>query len=104
MTSPLPARPQDVLPDEVDRTEIDGIVMRKGTVAAFVRNALRWTDPDTGDAERAALTDAIVEAVPALRALGVLAVFDIRDARLRALIAAADAPSTSRDNADEARA
>lgn len=101
MTSPLPARPQDVLPDEHDRTEIDGIVMRKGTVAAFVRNALRWTDPDTEDAERAALADAIVEAVPALRALGVLAVFEVRDARLRALIAAGDASSTAQSDASQ---
>lgn len=98
MTSPLPARPQDVLSDDADRTEIGGIVMRKGTVAAFVRNALRWTDPDTADAERAALADAIVEAVPALHALGVLAVFDVRDPRLRALIAAENPSSTAQSN------
>lgn len=96
MTSAPPARPQDVLPDDVDRTEIDGIVMRKGTVAAFVKNAIRWSDPDTGDEERAALAGAIVEAVPALRALGVLTVFDVRDTRLRALVEAGGAATPGR--------
>ncbi len=87
MSSPTATRPEDVLPDHLDRIEMDGVTMRKGTVAAFLRNAVRWTDPATTPDDRAALRPVIIEAVPALRTLGLLAIFEARDAGLRRLIA-----------------
>ena len=64
-----PLRPEDVLPDGIDRAEIDGVTVRKGTVAAFLQNAMRWNDPATPDGERDALAREIAGSVPALRAL-----------------------------------
>lgn len=33
----VPLRPEDALPDQIDRAEINGVTVRKGTVAAFLR-------------------------------------------------------------------
>jgi hypothetical protein len=85
-SSAVALRPEDMLPDDVDRTEIGGVVVRKGTVGAFLQNAMRWSDPGTTDVKREALTREIVVSVPALRALGVFDVFDVRDEGLRKLI------------------
>lgn len=80
-------RPEDALPDQTERAEINGVSVRKGTVAAFLQNAMRWSDAATADADREELSREIAESVPALRALGVFAVFEARNERLRALIA-----------------
>jgi len=81
------SRPEDILPDDTDRTDFGGVTIRKGTIAAFLQNAMRWSDPGTSDAERKLLEDAIVEAMPALRAVGLFDVLDARDEQLRALLA-----------------
>ncbi|WP_236552755.1 hypothetical protein [Sphingomonas sp. 8AM] len=83
-----------MLPDHLDRIEVDGLTLRKGTVAAFLRNAIRWTDPATPPDDRETLSSAIVEAVPALRTLGLLVIFEARDPELRRLIA--DVPEVGR--------
>lgn len=82
------ARSEDSLPDGQEHAHIGGMEMRKGTVAAFLRNALKWGEPDISDMDRDALIRAMTEAVPALRALGVFSVFEFRDERLRALLTA----------------
>lgn len=78
-------RAEDLLPDHLDHTRIDGVLVRKGSVGAFLANARVWSD---GDADaRAQAERHIAEALPALRALGLFEVFEIRDARLRAWVA-----------------
>jgi hypothetical protein len=81
-----PLRPEDALPDQIDHAEIGGVTVRKGTVAAFLQNAIQWSDPETPDADRDAFAHEIAGAVPALRALSVFTVFTVRDERLRALM------------------
>lgn len=80
-------RPDDVLDDGQERAEFDGISIRKGTVAAFIQNAQRWLDHATSDADRAVLSDELRSLMPSIQALGVLTVFEIRDERLRNLLA-----------------
>ncbi|WP_057919146.1 hypothetical protein [Lysobacter antibioticus] len=78
-------RAEDLLPDHLDHTRIDGVLVRKGSVGAFLANARVWSD---GDADaRAQAERHIVEALPALRALGLFEVLEIRDPRLRVLVA-----------------
>jgi hypothetical protein len=77
------SRPQDVLPDHVEHADINGVTVRKGTIAAFLQNAMRWSDPATADADRPALEREIAAAMPALQAVGVFTVFEVRDERLR---------------------
>ncbi|WP_437524883.1 hypothetical protein WME79_36885 [Sorangium sp. So ce726] len=75
-------RAQDILPDDVNQAEINGVTVRKGSVAAFLINARLFADPHT----RAAAERDIIDALPALRALGLFAVLEIRDAELRAFV------------------
>jgi hypothetical protein len=77
-------RAEHFLPDHVDHVDFNGVTIRKGTVDAFLANALAWTDPASTEAARAAAATDIIAALPALRAVGLFDVFEIRDVRLRA--------------------
>lgn len=79
-------RAQDVLPDNTDHGQFNGVTVRKGTVGAFLANARVWLDPATTDEARAGAARDIEEALPALKALGLFEVLAIRDSRLQALL------------------
>lgn len=81
-----PISPKDVLPDQVDRAEVNGVMVRKGTVAAFLQNAMRWSDTATPAKDRDAFEREITNSIPALQALGVFSVFELRDERLHAFM------------------
>ncbi|HTH73611.1 MAG TPA: hypothetical protein VL635_04315 [Trinickia sp.] len=76
-------RPEDILPDSVDHITIDGTVLRKGTVAAFLANATIWLDVNASAHERMQAEAEIADALPALRALGLFDVLEVRDDALR---------------------
>ncbi len=78
-------RADQILPDDADHARFAGLTIRKGTVAAFLANARTWTRTDAGADERAQAWARIVEDLPALRALGLFDVLEIRDERLREL-------------------
>ncbi|MEU5304160.1 hypothetical protein ACH4YO_14460 [Streptomyces noursei] len=80
-------RPEDVLPEGIDSTAINGLTVRKGSVAAFVANALRLDDLSEGTPEYAALVTQMRELAPALRAIGVLDVFRPRSPAVERIIA-----------------
>ncbi|QCP52554.1 hypothetical protein FAZ95_25675 [Trinickia violacea] len=79
-------RAEDMLPDDKNAGEFNGVVVRKGSVGAFLANAKTLADPQVSDEARALAERDMVELLPALRALGVFDVFEIRDATLRALV------------------
>ena len=79
-------RAADILPDHVNDGTFNGVSVRKGTVGAFLANARVWVDPLTPANERTTAQNDIVDALPALRALGLFDLLEIRDAGLRALI------------------
>lgn len=76
-------RAEQVLPDSADRIEIRGATIRKGTVGAFLANARLWTDPQTSEQARAEAEADMLDALPALRAIGLFDVLDIRNVALR---------------------
>lgn len=80
-------RAQDVLPDHVNEVEVGGITVRKGSVGAFLANARVLQDPTAPAAARAAAAGDIQALAPALRALGLFEVLEVRDPHLRALVA-----------------
>ena len=82
-------RADQILPDDVNHGRFQGVTIRKGTVAAFLANARTWTDARASAGERAQASREIVRDLPALRALGLFEVLEIRDERLRALVEAA---------------
>ncbi len=77
---------QDILPDEFNQRELDGVAVRKGTVGAFLVNARTWCDANSTARQREGARRDIVEALPALRALGLFSVLSIRDPALRELV------------------
>ena len=79
-------RAADILPDHANDGTFNGVTVRKGTVGAFLANARVWVDPLTPANERTVAQNDIVDALPALRALGLFDLLEIRDAGLRALI------------------
>ena len=81
-------RADQILPDDVDHGQFNGVTIRKGTVAAFLANARTWADAHACASARTQAQDQIVADLPALRALGLFEVLEIRDERLRSMVAA----------------
>ena len=79
---------QDLLPEHVNQGEFGGVTVRKGTVGAFLVNARIWMDRSASAQNRAEAERDIVDALPALRALGIFEVLEIRDAALRSMVEA----------------
>jgi hypothetical protein len=77
-------RADQLLPDDADRIDAGGTTIRKGTVGAFLVNARVLTDPGATPAERACAEADVIDALPALRAIGLFDVLEVRDAALRA--------------------
>ncbi|MHC8287808.1 hypothetical protein ACYZUD_13470 [Pseudomonas sp. XS1P51] len=78
-------RAEDLLPDELNEGQFNGIAVRKGTVGAFLINTRTLSDPLASDEQRRMAEHDIVEALPALRALGLFDILQIRDESLRAM-------------------
>lgn len=87
-------RAKDVLADDASHVEMNGVTVRKGTVAAFIANAAAFEDGKlTGAARQTVLAD-IRDALPALRAAGLFDVLEIRNPQLRAFV---DQPASEPD-------
>lgn len=74
---------QDVLPDGMNEGTFNGMAVRKGTVGAFLANVRVCTDPAASDEAQAAARRDIQDAMPALRALGLFDLLEVRDPALR---------------------
>ena len=81
-------RAEDVLPDQQNQGQFNGVTVRKGTVGAFLVNAKVWLDESSSIAERSTAERDIADALPALHALGLFDILQVRDAALRKLVAA----------------
>ncbi|MQA38709.1 hypothetical protein [Rugamonas aquatica] len=80
-------RAQDILPDHVNTGEFNGVTVRKGTVGAFLANARTLQAEDSTEKTRDEARADIIDAVPAMAALGIFDVFEISDPALRELVA-----------------
>jgi hypothetical protein len=78
---------EDVLPDDVNLRDFGGLQVRKGTVAAFLANARTWLADTTSPEARAEAERDLIATLPGVHALGLFDVLDVRDPRLRQLIA-----------------
>ncbi len=76
-------RAEDLLPEHVNTGEFNGVTVRKGTVGAFLVNTRIFLDPCSPiDTCQQAEAD-MIDALPALCALGIFDAFEMRDLRLR---------------------
>ncbi len=79
-------RAKDLLPDSTNQIERHGVAIRKGTVGAFLANARLWSDTNGDPGQRRIAEQDMVDALPALRALGLFDIFALRDPALRMLL------------------
>lgn len=86
-------RAEDILSEDQNQVERDGVVIRKGSVGAFLANANIWCDPTANAEQRLAAEGDILAVLPALRVLGLFEVFAIRDTALRQLVETHHEPS-----------
>lgn len=63
-------RPDDVLPDTESFVNLNGITVRKGSIAAFLKNIDLLEDLHSSEQEKAAALDMIKQLVPVIRASG----------------------------------
>lgn len=63
-------RPEDILADNKDFVELNGLSARKGSIAAFLKNIDLFEDPDTSNAQKAASLAMIKELAPVIIATG----------------------------------
>lgn len=80
-------RAQDILPDNINQVEVNDVAVRKGTVDAFLINARLWLKPGATAEEREVTEQDILDALPALVALGLFDFLSIRDPKLREFVA-----------------
>jgi hypothetical protein len=90
-------RAEDILPDQVNSSEMNGILVRKGTVGAFLANARIIKDPEADDRQRTLARQHMADLIPALQALGLFEFFALKDDDLRSFVAARIATEKSRD-------
>src|SRR5437879_5135313 len=70
MSNKNSVRPEDVLPDDVNSTVINGIPVRKGTIAAFLANSDILENPSASSQQKQAAIKMMKELAPAVIALG----------------------------------
>ncbi|MEM6581625.1 MAG: hypothetical protein AAF699_10155 [Pseudomonadota bacterium] len=82
-----PVSAQDILKDGEDFKTIKGVRVRKGTIAAAIRNIARLENASSE--QRSAILDAIKESAPALVALDVHQFFECRNEEVEKILAEA---------------
>ena len=82
--------PENVLPDGADHAELGGVVVRKGSVAAFVANARNLEELEHDSAAYRATVAEMERLVPVLRAVGLFDVFEPKSEPVRRIVRAAD--------------
>ena len=85
-------RADEMLPDHVNEGNFGGVSVRKGSVGAFIANHRVILDPASTSEQKTTATRDLKALVPALQALGLFEVMEIRDPAIRALIAEEQAP------------
>ena len=83
---PSPVRPEDLLPDDQNSAEINGTVVRKGTVAAFLANARTLGALPPGSPDREPIIEQLRGSAQVLREIGLFDVFELRSRELAELI------------------
>jgi len=79
-------RPEDVLPDDVSRKVMNGVIVRKGSVAAFVANAKALDALAPTTSEYAEIATQLQALAPAVAAAGVFDVFELRSAEIAKIV------------------
>lgn len=79
-------KPEDMLPDDVNEKIINGVVARKGTIAALIGNIKKYEDPSTPEEVKTDIIEAIKDLIPAANAIGLFDIATIKNAEVQSII------------------
>jgi hypothetical protein len=82
-------RAENLFPDGLDSIEVDGVRVRKGSIAAFIYNALALDQLDPGANGYDQAAETIRDLTPVLRAVRVFDVFALRSERVAQIVESA---------------
>lgn len=85
-----PVRPEDLFPDGPDSMDVDGVRVRKGSIASFIYNALMLDRLDPSSAEYQRALSGVRDLVPLLRSVRVFDVFSVRSERVAEVVRETD--------------
>ncbi|MCE2992902.1 MAG: hypothetical protein ACK5WS_07370 [Alphaproteobacteria bacterium] len=83
-------RPEDVLSDSQNTTVVDGLTVRKGSVAAFLRNIEVLEDKQSSAEQSAAALNIIKELSPAIVAVGLHKHAEFKNKQVEAILVEAE--------------
>jgi hypothetical protein len=83
-------RPEDVLPDGVDTTAINGKMVRKGTIAAFLANADILENQHATEQQRREALNMMKELAPAVIAIGLHKHVIFKNSQVEQILVAAE--------------
>jgi hypothetical protein len=81
-------RAEEFMPDNTNQASVNGTMVRKGSVGAFLANAKILNDAASSAEARVQAEKDIVDGLPALRATGLFDVLEVKDIKLRAFVEA----------------
>jgi len=82
-------QPEDVLPDDVSRKVMNDVAVRKGSVAAFVANVKALETLAATTPEYAEVVAQLQALAPAVAAVGLFDVFELRSTEIAKIVGAA---------------
>lgn len=88
-SSHTPLTPHDLLADGADGSVINGTFVRKGSIGSFIQNVKLLAGLTEESEEFRAIAEQIRHIKPALDAVGLFDVFEVRDPRVTAILAGA---------------
>lgn len=86
MSQIKPSRPEDILSDENNFTNYNGLNIRKGTVAAFLNNAIIIDNEEPNTSTYIEAEKLIKDTIPNLKALRIFDVFNIKSEKVKKII------------------
>ncbi|VVC75428.1 hypothetical protein AQUSIP_07180 [Aquicella siphonis] len=90
MSNMNPVLPEDVLPDGVDTTAINGKIVRKGTIAAFLANADILENPAATQQQKQQAINTMQELAPAVITIGLHKHVVFRNAQVEQILVDAE--------------
>lgn len=83
-------RPEDILPDGVESASINGKMIRKGSIAAFIANAEILENNNSTEQQKQYAINMLIELAPAVIAVGLHRHVEFKNPRIEQILVEAD--------------
>jgi hypothetical protein len=85
-----PIRPEDILPDGVDSASINGRIVRKGSIAAFLANADILENGNSTAQQKQNAINMLIELAPAVIAIGLHKHVEFKNSQIEQILVKAE--------------